>query len=173
MKTDLENIFHHYYSPLCNYALKIVKDEAISEDLVQNLFIQLWENNKLESIKKLEPFLLKSVKFKCIDYLRTKQTRNEVSFDKIENSQFEQAIDANINEEDIIPLLHYFAAQLPQKTKEVFLLSRTENLTYKEIAQEMGISVKTVENQMGRALRMMRQLLKDKKYLSLIALLGL
>jgi RNA polymerase sigma-70 factor (ECF subfamily) len=173
LKADLENIFHHYYSPLCNYALKIVKDEAVSEDIVQNLFIQLWENNKLESVEKLEPFLLRSVKFKCIDYLRTKQTRNEVSFDEMENSQFVQTTDPNLNEEDIIPLLHYFAAQLPQKTKEVFLLSRTNNLTYKEIAQEMNISIKTVENQMGRALRMMRQLLKDQKYLSLMAFLGL
>jgi RNA polymerase sigma-70 factor (ECF subfamily) len=84
-----------------------------------------------------------------------------------------QTTDPSLNEEDIIPLLHYFAAQLPQKTKEVFLLSRTNNLTYKEIAQEMNISIKTVENQMGRALRMMRQLLKDQKYLSLMAFLGL
>jgi RNA polymerase sigma-70 factor (ECF subfamily) len=62
-------------------------------------------------------------------------------------------------------LLHYFAAKLPPKTKQVFLLSRESNLTYKEIAEKLHISIKTVEAQMTRALRKMRSILKEQRFL--------
>ena len=171
MKTELENIFHQYYSPLCNYALKIIRDDAMSEDIVQNLFIQLWESNKLSGAKNVERFLLRAVKYKCIDYLRTKKTKNEVSLQNFDNLK---SISVNeLSEEEIEPLFHYFAAKLPVKTREVFLLSRKSGLTYKEIAEEMDISVKTVENQMGRALRKMKELLKEQKYLIFLLFLNI
>jgi len=164
-----EEVFHLYYSPLCNYASKIVGDDSIAEDLVQNLFIQLWENNKLDIVKKYEHFLVRATKYKCIDFLRTKRVEKEVYLDNIPEDYSITLYD--LAEEDIEPLLHYFVAKLPPKTREVFLLSRNSGLTYKKIAKEMDISVKTVENQMGRALRMMRALLKEQGYLALLLLL--
>ncbi|MCK5137377.1 MAG: RNA polymerase sigma-70 factor [Bacteroidales bacterium] len=155
MKTELEKVFHQYYSPLCNYASKIVADDFMAEDIVQNLFIQLWENNKLRDAKNIEHFLLRAVKYRCIDYLRTKKAKNEVSFESIHDKRITS--ENEITEEDIEPLFYYFTAKLPTKTREVFLLSRKSGLLYKEIAIEMGISVKTVENQMGRALRIMKE----------------
>ncbi len=166
MDNNFEKIFHQYYSPLCNYASKIVDDIPMSEDIVQNLFIQLWENNKLSEAKNIENFLLRATKFKCIDYLRTKKAKNEIVVDRFFDNR-ETSV-SSFTEDDIEPLFHYFAAKLPKKTREVFLLSRKSGLTYKEIAEELNISVKTVENQMGRALRKMKDLLKDQKLISLL-----
>lgn len=164
-----EEIFHRYYSPLCNYALKIVGSAALAEDLVQQLFLQLYEKEVLSKVTYPERYLLRCVKFKCIDYHRTKRSKKEIRLELIPDGFLDQSSD--ISEEDIEPLLHYFASKLPPKTREVFLLSRDSGMTYKEIAQELNISVKTVEAQMGRALRQMRALLKAHNFLSLIPFL--
>jgi RNA polymerase sigma-70 factor (ECF subfamily) len=162
---ELKNIFNKYYSPLCNYATKIIANDIIAEDIVQDLFIQLIESNK-KDIQNPERFLLRAVKYKCIDYLRTKEVNKNISLENLPNI-IEQD-NQELSEEDIEPLLHYFAAKLPPKTREVFLLSRKSGLKYKEIAEELNISVKTVENQMGRALRTMRQLLKEQEFLAFL-----
>ncbi|WP_440879567.1 RNA polymerase sigma-70 factor [Tenacibaculum sp. C7A-26P2] len=167
--TDIKNIFNEFYSPLCNYAVKIVKDSVIAEDIVQSLFIQLWETNKLVTIEKPERFLLRSTKFKCIDYLRKNNSSTKVFASQESWDQITSTVD--LNEEDIEPLLHYFASKLPRKTREVFLLSRTSGLTYKEIAKDRGIAVKTVETHMSKALKIMRKLLKDHDFFTLLVLL--
>lgn len=169
MGKTFESIFHQYYSPLCNYATKIVGDEHISKDLVQSLFIQLWEKDKLATVNNLEYFLLRSIKFKCIDYLRARKKHQEIPIEDLPDSPILN--DENLSEEDVEPLLHFFAAKLPPKTRRVFLLSRQEGLSYKEIAQELNVSVKTVDNQMGAALKKMRILLKAQQFFSLLLFL--
>ena len=166
MQTEIKKIFDEYYSPLCNYAAKILADEDLAEDIVQSLFIQLWEKDKITNIKNYQHFLLRATKYKCIDYLRTKRIESNIKIEDISDiikTEYHQ-----IQEEDIEPLLHYFASKLPPKTREVFLLSRKSKLTYREIAEELNLSIKTVENQMGRALRMMRKLLKENDFLMLV-----
>lgn len=159
MNTKFENIFHQFYTPLCNYAYKIVNDDFIAEEVVQSLFIQLAEKIDWSEIKQLDSFLLRCVKFKCIDYLR-KNNRYKITDLKdlqiMATSEFQE-----ITEEDVEPLFHYYAAKLPPKTREVFLLSRQSGLTYSEIAEELNISVKTVEAQMSRAIKKMKLLLGD------------
>lgn len=164
-----EEIFHLYYSPLCNYSLKIVGDPSLSEDIVQQLFLQLYEKRALVNVEHMERYLLRCIKFKCIDYHRTKKTKSNIRLEQIADKSLDNSSDISI--EDVEPLLHYFASKLPPKTKEVFLLSRNLGMTYKEIAEELNISVKTVETQMGRALRQMRVLLKAQNYISLIPFL--
>ncbi len=164
-----ESILHSYYSPLCNYALKIVGSVDIAEDLVQDLFLQLYEKNALVNVNDPERYLIKSVKFKCMDYHRSKSKRREVNFEDYMHEPTQTVSD--LHEDEIEPLIHYFAAKLPEKTRMVFLLSRDSEMTYKEIAEELNISVKTVEGQMGRALRQLRTILKSQNYLSLILFL--
>ena len=171
MDLKIEEIFHEFYSPLCNYAEKIIADNNMAEDIVQNLFIQLWENKKLDDIENPERFLMRATKYKCIDFLRTKKPDNEILFDNLPDDLLTET--NQLSEEDIEPLLYYFTAKLPPKTREVFLLSRKSGLTYKEIALELDISVKTVENQMSRALRIMKELLKESGFLILILYLKL
>ena len=159
MVKTFENIFHHYYSPLCNYAARIIHDHDQAEDIVQGLFIQLFEKNNLNAIQNKEAYLLRSVRFKCIDFLRKKTTTT--SLDNIEETASEFH---DISEDDIEPLFHYYAAKLPPKIREVFLLSRVSKLTYKEIAEELNLSQKTVENQIGSALKKLRVILKEEHY---------
>lgn len=165
-KKTIENIFHQFYSPLCNYASKIVNDDFIAEDIVQSLFIQLYEKDRWNTIDNIESYLLRSVKFKCIDQLRkTKRTKTIAANELVNEVVYDQY---EITEEDIEPLFHYYTSKLPPKTREVFLLSRTSKLTYKEIADELNISVKTVENQMSRALKILKDLLKNNPVLFMI-----
>ncbi len=159
MDKKIENMFHQFYSPLCNYAYKIVNDDFIAEEIVQSLFIQLFEKINWNEIRQIEPYLLRCVKFKCIDYLR-KETRYQTT-DLKGLQDLTATGHQEITEDDIEPLFHYYAAKLPPKTREVFLLNRQGGLTYKEIAEELNISVKTVEGQMNRALKKMKDLLKD------------
>lgn len=77
----------------------------------------------------------------------------------------------DLKEEDIVPLLHFFASKLPPKTKAVFLLSRQDDMTYKQIADHLGVSIKTIENQMGSALKKLRLLLKEYQYFTLLPFL--
>jgi len=83
VKTEIKNLFNQYYSPLCNYATKIISDSTIAEDIVQDLFVQLWENEKLEKIENTERFLLRATKYKCIDYLRTKRINSEIPIENL------------------------------------------------------------------------------------------
>jgi RNA polymerase sigma-70 factor (ECF subfamily) len=167
LNTKIESIFHQYYSPLCNYATKVISSSTIAEDIVQDLFVQLWENKKkLDSIENTEYFLLRATKYKCIDYLRTKRINSEIPIEDLPEIIYTE--NKKINEEDIEPLFYYYTSKLPPKTREIFLLSRKSGLTYKEIANDLNISVKTVENQMSRALRIMRELLKDNELLIFI-----
>ena len=168
-KDPVKEIFYNYYSPLCNYATSFVTDKMVAEDIVQNLFIQLWESDKLNEIESLDKFLIRATKFKCIDYLRTFKADKSLIID--DSWMLKANSPSDLKEEEIEPLLRYFAAKLPPKTREVFLKSRTESKTYKEIAESMDISVKTVETQMSRALKQMKQILKDNDFLSITFML--
>lgn len=133
MDKKIENIFHQFYAPLCNYAYKIVKDDFIAEEVVQSLFIQLFEKVNWDEIQHIEPYLLRCVKFKCIDYLRKETRYKTTDIKELQNLATLQH--QEITEDDIEPLFHYYAAKLPPKTREVFLLNRQSGLTYKEIAE--------------------------------------
>lgn len=141
----------------------------MSEDLVQSVFIQLWENNKITQLDSPEPYLIKCVRYKCIDYLKTPFKKNAILSSDLPDIHIQT--EYALEEKDILALLHFFADKLPPKMRQVFLMSRTNGLSYKEISEELDISVKTVENQMGAALKKMRSLLRDHHYLSLIAIL--
>jgi len=168
---SLKNIFNESYSALCNYAYSLIEDRHAAEDIVQSIFISLWENDKLLGLEHPESYLLKCVKFKCIDHVRSRKIKKEVSMETLPDigNTFPQSI----NEEDILPLLNYFVSQLPNRAKEIFLMSRQQGMTYREIAEELDLSVKTIENHMGSALKKLRILLQKHHYLPvLMALLN-
>lgn len=167
-ETTFERIFHEYYTPLCNYAAKYVNSYDIAEEIIQDLFVQLLEKQSLDDVEQIDRFLTRSVKFKCIDYLRKKQGYNIIALEHLR--EHEMPDDEPGSEEEINALFHYMVAKLPPKTREAFLLIRESGMTYKEAASELGISVKTVENQMNRALKIISALLKEYGYLCLIHL---
>ncbi|MEL6132376.1 MAG: RNA polymerase sigma-70 factor [Bacteroidota bacterium] len=160
-------IFTQYYESLCNYAFRMLKDRAWAEDTVQELFVELWKKQTLTSAKNPASFLLRALKFRCIDQLRKPQHITD-SIDAVHDLPASQAPDS-LSELEIQAWVDYFVAQLPPKTRKVFLLSRSQGLTYQEIAQQEQLSIKTVENQMSRALKILRKLIKQTGILLLIS----
>jgi RNA polymerase sigma-70 factor, ECF subfamily len=165
---EFKVFFHTYYEPLYNYAYVVLQSEVEAEDVVQELFTDLWEKGNLAKIEFPDRYLLRAVKFKCINIIQRVRVKEASLFSEIQDVEIATEESFGMREEDILPMLHYYAAKLPPKTREIFLLSREEGLRYKEIAEVKGISIKTVETQMGRALKILRKLLIDNPILFII-----
>ncbi|WP_124991954.1 RNA polymerase sigma factor [Labilibaculum euxinus] len=152
----LKLLFERYYKPLCVFAIKYVYDLNLSEDIVQEVFIKVWEKQKFHTQMNLSAYLFASVKNACIDYLRKEHPLYVDSFDdKI-------VIENYYDEEEILERnrrLMDKVENLPQKTREVFKAVVFYNLKYKEVAEELNISVNTVKSNLARAYRLLREVL--------------
>ena len=155
IKQDFDSLFRAYYEPLCNYARVILKDDVAGEDVVQSVFEALWSKG-LNNIDHPKRYLIKAVKFGCFDAIRKRKRSTPLTdSEQYLNEMVDDSDDPQIDEE-LIQKLTFLVAELPEKTRIVFLLSRQSGYTYREIAEELEISIKTVENQMARALRHLR-----------------
>lgn len=162
MNEDLKHfkqLFFELYKPLCNHAYKYLNDRDESEDVVQELMIKIWETRKdLLSDKSLKYYLYVAVKNRCISILRKNIYMldiDEMSIDIVEEvTETKPLIDAN-------ELIENAFKGISPKCLEIFKLSRIEKLSYKQIAEKLEISVKTVENQMGKAIKHIREFIKQ------------
>lgn len=172
-----EYIFKTYYQDLCRFGVTYVKDIDIAEELVQQIFINIWERRYELSIStSMKSYLFTAVRNKSFNYIKLQLPKEYKKVD-IDDAGF---IDSNNKEEDIVfeDLKVYVANaidSLPAKCKVIFNLSRNSGLTYKEIAEELDISVKTVENQIGIALKKLREQLNPvwDKVILLLFFMGL
>jgi len=159
-KEEFSVLFDKYYKRLFNYAFKMLKEEDVSDEMVQETFIKLWEN--FESINNsthsIEPFLIVILKNKIIDNYRKSQTRNKHINLYSLNSTIQNEID---NEWEISQQIEEIYNFLHPKTVEIFKLSRDKGLSYKEIAIQKSISIKTVELHISKALVAFRKGLKE------------
>jgi RNA polymerase sigma-70 factor (ECF subfamily) len=159
---QFKTVFHTYYNSLCNYAFTFVKNEDASEDIVQEVFMKIWEGRRdLLMEDSVRYYLFTAVRNNSITWLRQKKNSAITAWDGEEIFN-EPAPERNREEPDQRLMLQSAIGRLPPKCREVFLLSRLSGLTYKEIAASLGISVKTVENQLGKALKIIRVFLKEK-----------
>lgn len=163
-------VFRQWYDPLCHYAARMADgdmDEA--EDLVQQVFVKLWEQRaRLDVAWSLKAYLYKSVHNSALNRLRAANTRSkylEYNVAQLENT----SIQHDDTSRELSERLQKALDLLPPQCRHVFELSRFEELKYREIADQLGISIKTVETQMGKALRLLRQQLADY----LVTLIGL
>lgn len=161
-----------YYKELCNYATSLARDDFKSEDIVQSVIIRMWDKReKLNADISIKNYLYKSVYNEFID-----QYRKDLSVSILERKYIE-GIDYFIENETenkskrLIKLVKKEIKELPKKCKETFLLSKKSGLSYKEIADFQNLSVNTVENQMAKALSILRKKLKDNMTLLLFLLL--
>jgi len=170
-KAEYNILFEESYSSLCNYAYAIVKDFDEAEDIVQGVFVNFWNNEKRdELVDKAKQYLVRSVKFKCIDYQRKEIVKRKYEKETLHTQvAIEQEPLTEDSETGMKDALMLAISELPEKTRDVFMLSKLDGLSYKEIADHFEISPKTVENQMGRAFRHLRE--KLKTYKELLALL--
>jgi RNA polymerase sigma-70 factor, ECF subfamily len=159
--------FHYYYPGLCAYAQKLLKTpQADAKSVVQDVFVKIWEDrDKINIQSSVRAYLFSSVRNKCLDYLR-KKNRFSLSFEDIPEVADEQLETYVFAELELI--FHAGLDKLPPKCREVFEMSRFRGLKNREIATELNISEKTVENQMTKALKILRVELKE--YLPLLIL---
>lgn len=159
---SLEFLFDSYYERLKTFANIIVKDSFLSEEIVCDFFTNFWFNrNKIEIKENLKSYLYKGVKNRAISAIR--KSKKEIV--KELNEYFEIKSDCSpekkiINEEEI-KKINNILDLIPPRSKEVFILHRYDNFKYKEIAELLGISVKTVENHIVKALRILRDYYKQ------------
>jgi RNA polymerase sigma-70 factor (family 1) len=154
-------VFTTYYNSLCNYAFTFVKDKDVSEDIVQELFMKIWEGRRELILQdSVRYYLFTAVRNNSISYIRKQKNTEEWNGEEIPDEVIPEK--EGRSEEEYRQLLQKGIDRLPPKCREIFLLSRFSNMTYKQIAGSLNISVKTVENQLGKALKSLRGFLKKE-----------
>lgn len=155
-------VFRQWYAPLCHYAARLTDgdmDEA--EDLVQQVFVKIWEQRgRLDIAWSLKAYLYKTVHNAALNRLRAANTRSKY-FDYNATQLENTSVQPDDTSGELAERLQKALDLLPPQCRHVFELSRFEELKYREIADQLGISIKTVETQMGKALRILRLQLAD------------
>ncbi len=155
--------FDEYYADLCNFVNIYLNDRDLAEEIVQDIFVYFWENkNRIHIDHSVKAYLFNASKFRSLREIRDKNTRDKILKEIGENRQGHPA-DGNepfFDPDEFRAVLNSAVEGLPLKCKEIFLLSKKENLSNKDIAEKLHISVKTVESQMTIALKKLRHYLK-------------
>lgn len=167
-----EAAFKNHFKALHAYAITIIRDDAMAEEIVQNVFYKLWKNREtIEINQSLQAYLYRAVYNDSLNHLKHEKVKatyrsyaaysmshSDNATDKTKMRELEQKLDEALKE-------------LPEQCRTIFQMSRFEELKYMQIADRLGISVKTVENQMGKALKLLRLKLVDFLPASLIMIL--
>ncbi|MEN0053784.1 MAG: RNA polymerase sigma-70 factor [Mucilaginibacter sp.] len=160
---DFDQIYLDHYPALHHYALTLLNDSALADEMVQDVFLKILEKQEPIAIHtSLKAYLYRSVHNECMNYFKHHKVKQkyqthtfykmdqetEHPLDKLQYREFETRLYKSIND-------------LPEQCRAIFQMSRFENLKYAEIATQLGISIKTVDNQMGKALKRLRLQLAD------------
>ena len=170
-----EKLFKESYSVLSNIAMNIVKDADLSEDVVQDVFMKLWNNKDTFQLKtSIKSYLHRAVINTSLNYLEKRKILSIVDKEIIESFELHESQDKKPSDEEIVRVLKKGVEQLPPKCQAIFSLSRFEGMKNNEIAEYLDLKPKTVENQIGIALAQLRVYLKpylDKILLIIITLI--
>lgn len=167
---SFNEIYTSYYKKSFFFAKSYVHDDLVAEDIASESLIKLWEKLKTEKIDYIEPLLLTILKNKALDYLKHEEVKRTAFESMVDWHQQELSIristlescDPNeIFSDEVESIIRETLKLLPEQTRRIFLLSRFENKSNKEIAEQMGISIKGVEYHISKALKALRITLKD------------
>ncbi|RAK02648.1 RNA polymerase sigma-70 factor (ECF subfamily) [Larkinella arboricola] len=162
----LSKLYDRYWNQLLRVAYQKVRSHEVAEELVQNLFIKLWEGRKRFQIQRVDLYLFAALKFAIIDYIRHLTRQEEFTF-YYESFVSEATTDTEdqLAHHDLINAVQLLLAQLPVKTQEVFRLCRFEDLSTEEAAYRLQLTEKTVEYHLTKALKVLREHLHEYAYL--------
>ena len=176
---NFDELYIRWYSRAKRFAATYVKSENDAEDIVQDVFIKLYEHPRaIDADFHVVGYLFTCIRNACLNYLRDKlmQTAATILFQDVYRQEMQLGFDALLqtetnfhNEEDIDRALEEAISRLPEKCREIFVMSKLQGMRHADIAQQLGISVNTIETQMGIAYRKLRQELRQ--YLPLLLLL--
>ena len=160
---QFELIFKEYYERLCHFAMKYLKNSEQSEGIVQDTFYNIWKNHKkLNITTSLKSYLYTAVRNNCLQELRKRSL--DIKYENYYKSHYsnESISPADeLNAKELSGVINKALNSLPDRCREIFKMSRYEGLKYHEIADKLSISIKTVEANMGKALKQFRVYLKD------------
>lgn len=159
---EFEMLFKSYYSPLCHYAFRFLKDMDLAEEIVQEFFYNYWKNRHTMNIQiSIKSYMFRAIRNNSLKYLEHLRVvkKYEQNFKDVNSSE----VFLETNELEVSELNEIIEAtlnELPERCCQIFKLSRFEGLKYNEIAEKLSISIKTVEANMGKALQLFRKNLK-------------
>jgi RNA polymerase sigma-70 factor (ECF subfamily) len=174
----LELLFCIYYPRLNDFARKVISDPSISQDFVQEIFVKIWEKREEIESLNIEAYLFRMVRNRCVDYIKHVKVVNSRMTEIQKSSQFEELyrIDFIGNEpyvlieQELKLKIEKIIQALPERCREVFILSRMNGLKNKEIAEKLQINIKNVERHLSRALYDFRKNFSSELPLALIIL---
>lgn len=171
-ESAIDLIFRKYYAFLCKSVYRIIPDTQITEDLAQEVFYGLWKKREQLKINtSLKAYLKRAALNKALNYIRDQKIdfRNAPAKEELVSKQdsiVQELVADNLQQE-----IDAAIDNLPEKCRLVFVLSRFEEMSYRQIAQQLDISIKTVENQISKALKFLRIALAEHLPLGLLVLI--
>ena len=172
---NYEQLFKTHYNNLCSYANKYLEDLDAAEEVVQDVFVKLWENRETISITgSFKSYIFRAVRNACLNFIRHLQVREEFkTYNEQELERNQPLLEDEIHASELEVRIRAAINLLPAERRKVFIMSRYDGLKYKEIAEKLNISDKTVENQMGRAIKFLREKLTKYMVINIVYLLKL
>ncbi len=163
-KHSFEQLFREYFTPLISFAKKILVDEDDAREVVHNVFINLWEKREeIDLSRSLKSYLFTSVHNRSLNVIRD---RKKFSSEEVPDMAGEWDVSAQIESMELEEKIREAIDALPEKCRQIFEMNRFDGLKYSEIAEQLEISVKTVENQISKALKILRE--KLLKYMTIL-----
>ena len=163
-KQSFERMYNSYWSELYVYAFNVLREKEICEDIVQEIFIDLWTRRHTVQISNLNSYLYQSVKFQIFNHFRKCRYKTQLlmEFDfMIEDSKIEESFEKN----ELKARINDVISKLPEQRRTIFQMSRHEGLSNKEISESLNISLQTVKNQISESLKFIRKYLKHLPFL--------
>ncbi len=162
-----EDLFFQYYSRLCGFAVKIVGSDELAKDCVQEVFLKIWRNRANWEVNySLSVYLYRAVRNQALNKIEKRRTKRDYTQQYYEEGFHKKEEQSQLSSEKskLIEKIWKVVTEMPDRRRMVFELHKRHGLSYKEIAEVMGITRKTVENHMGRALQDIRDKISHNKF---------
>jgi RNA polymerase sigma-70 factor, ECF subfamily len=151
-------IFRTHYAPLVGLAEKMLRERALAEEVVQEVFLEVWRRRETIVVEEsLRAYLFRATRNRSLNQIRHQGVEKRVEPLLAPTTVTSPTALSNLEEEEMEGAIQAAISELPPRCREIFELSRVHGLKYSEIATQLGISVKGVEAQMGKALRLLRE----------------